>query len=216
MLFRRRRSYTRTEILEAAGKAQARGRTKKAIAHYKKVLKANPGDHVVHAKAAPLFARTKQFSESWSSFRAAGRGYAEKGFEEKALGVYTQATRYIPREIGAWEAVTSLQLARGLDADAVKTLIKGHRNFTHRSLRPKAIQLLRRAREISPWNFEVTFELARLLSKTGEAEEALRLLCGLAERARGRDLRRVRGALLRLSPTAGSLWRWLSSSVFTA
>lgn len=209
MWFKRHKPYSRTEILEAAGKAQAKGKTKKAIAEYMKVLEANPDDHVVHGKVAPLLARTKQFSRSWSSFMAAGQGYELGGFGDKALSVYTHAARCMPLQVEAWESVTRLQLSRGLREDAVNTLLKGHRHFRGRRLREKAIRLLRRACEVIPRHFEVTFELARLLAKTGEKDEALRLLRGLAEREEGANLRRIRGAILRLSPTPASAWLWL-------
>ena len=44
----------------------------------------------------------------------------------------------------------------------------------------RAIHLLRRAREIDPWSFEAVLQLARLLSKTDQGEEASMLLQGLA------------------------------------
>jgi tetratricopeptide (TPR) repeat protein len=213
MWFKRRKPYSRSAIIEAAGKAQAKGQTKKAIAEYLKVLKADPDDHVVHGKVAPLLAKTKQFSESWSSFKAAGEGYNLGGFGEKALSIYVQATRCVPLEVEAWETVTRLQLNRGLRADSVNTLLKGHRYFRRRDLRQKAVHLLRKAWEITPWHFEVTFELARLLAKTGEKEEALRLLHGLLEREQSRNLRRIRGAILKISPTPASAWQWLRAAL---
>lgn len=207
--FKRQESYSRSELLEAAGKAQAKGKTKKAIAGYLKVLEANPDDHIVHGKVAPLLAKTKQFPESWSSFKAAAEGYERLGFGDKALSMYIQATRCMPLKIETWETVTKLQMSRGLKADSLNTLLKGHRCFRRRSLRQKAIYLLRKAWEITPWHFEVTFELARLLAKTGHKEEALKLLYGLAQREHKHNLRRVRAAILKISPSPGSAWRWL-------
>jgi tetratricopeptide (TPR) repeat protein len=213
MLFKRRKSRTRSEILETAGKAQAKGKRKKAIVEYRKLLKTDPQDYVVHGKIAPLLAEAQKFSESWSSFKAAGEGYLHKGFDDKARSVYIQATRYLPNEIEAWEAVVGLQLDKGQRADALKTLFDGRRHFRRSSHRQEAIHLLRMAWDISPWHFEVTFDLAQLLAKTGEKEEALKLLNGLAERERGRNLRHIRGAILRTSPAIGSLWRWLRTAL---
>jgi tetratricopeptide (TPR) repeat protein len=214
MWFKLSRPYSRSEILEAAGKALVKGKRKKAIAWYQKLLKTDPGDHVVHGKIAPQLAETKQFSESWSSFKASGEGYLRMGFVDKALSMYIQATRYMPKEIEAWETVTRLQLDRRLRADAVKTLINGHRYFRHRKHRQKAIRLLRKAKEIDPWHFEVTLNLARLLAKAGERKDALRLLNELAEREHGYKLRRICGALLRISPTPASALRWLRATLF--
>ncbi|MFQ5353484.1 MAG: tetratricopeptide repeat protein, partial [Thermodesulfobacteriota bacterium] len=125
------------------------------------------------------------------------------------LSVYIQACRCVPLEVEAWEKVSRLQLSRGLREEAVNTLLKGQRFFRGRALREKAIRLLRRAWEVVPWHFEVTLELARLLAKNKDKDEALRLLRGLAGREEGRNLRRIRGAIMRISPTPASAWQWL-------
>lgn len=211
--FKRRKPYSRTEILETASKAQTRGKTNKAIAGYMSLLKTNPNDYAVHGKVAPLLAKEKRFGPAWSSFKAAGEGYLLGGFGDMALGIYIQATRCMPMEIETWKAVSKLQLNRGLKADSVNTLLNGHRHFRRRALRPAAVYMLRKAWKIIPWHFEVTFELARLLAKTGKKEEALRLL-GDLERHEGRsNLRRIRGAIFKISPTPGSAWLWLRAAV---
>ena len=213
MFFKTSKPYSRARILEAAGKAQTKGKTGKAIAEYQKVLKEDPGDFQVHAKLAPLLAKKKRFGPAWSSFKTAGEGYALDGFGDKALSVYTQATHCMPMEIETWKAVSKLQRNRGLKVDSVNTLLEGHRNFRSRKLRPTAVYMLRKAAKIIPWHFEVTFELARLLAKTDKKEEALKLLNGLAERERKKQLRRIRGAIFKISPGAGSAWRWLRAAV---
>jgi hypothetical protein len=73
--------------------------------------------------------------------------------------------------------------------------------------------MLRKAWKIIPWHFEVTFELARLLAKTGKKEEALRLLGDLERREGRSNLRRIRGAIFKISPTLGSAWLWLRAAV---
>lgn len=213
LFFRRSKSYSRTEILETAGKAQLKRKTNKAIAGYLSVLKKDPDDYVVHGKVAPLLAKKKRFGEAWSSFQAAGNGYTLGGFRDKALGIYVQATHCMPMEIEAWKAVAKIQLNRGLKVDSVNTLLKAHRHFRRRALRPAAIYLLRKARKTIPWHFEVTFELTRLLAKVGKKEEALQLLRELATREERRNLRRTRGAIFKISPGPGSAWRWLRAAV---
>jgi hypothetical protein len=92
-------------------------------------------------------------------------------------------------------------------------LLEGSRNFRAPYLRPQAIHLLRRARTLSPWNFETVLELAQLLRRTDQREEARMLLEGLGQRSRGRYLRRVRKAELRLDPGISALWRLLRSGL---
>ncbi|MFQ5330369.1 MAG: tetratricopeptide repeat protein [Thermodesulfobacteriota bacterium] len=208
--------FNRTEILDAAGKAMAGGRRKRAIAEYQKLLKVDSKDYVVHGKIAPLLAERRLYSESWSSFKAAGEGYIHKGFVDKAKGVYVQATRHLPYEIEAWKALVRLHLKRGHEADALKTLDDGRRHFRRRSQRSDAICLLRMTLEISPGNFEVISDLANLLVKSGNRDEAVRLLQGLAAREHGHNLRRTRGAMLRVSPSPSSAWQWLRSTLSDA
>ncbi len=119
----------------------------------------------------------------------------------------------MPMEIETWIAVANLQMNRGLNSDNVNKIIKANLNFSRRALRPEAIYLLRKAWKIIPWHFEVTFELGRLLGKIGKKEEALELLRELATREERRNLRRIRGAILKISPTPGSAWLWLRAAV---
>ena len=213
MWFKTEKAYDRSIVLEAADKARAKGKPKKAIVQYRRVLEANPHDHVIHGKIAPLLAETKQLREAWLSFVAAGEGYVRNGFIDQAISMYRQAARYFPREVEVWEAIARLQVDRERPADAVKALLEGRRHLRNRQGRLEAIRLLRKACEIEPGHFEATYELARLLAKAGDKEEARRLLNGLAERVWGRNLRRVCGALFRMSPNPATAWRWLCAAI---
>lgn len=211
--FRREKSYDRFAILAAAEKARARGKVRKAITEYRKVLEVDPSDHETHAKMAPLLAERRQLAEAWKSFVVAGEGYVRDMHEDKALGVYTQAARYLPRQIEVWRSIARLQVGRGRPADGVKALLDGSRHFRRRDDRPEAIRLLRLAGEIEPWHFEATYALARLLLKVGEKREARSHLEGLAERAKGRNRRRACATLFRMSPNFIGAWRWVRAAI---
>src|SRR3972149_4908651 len=103
MIFIRSKSYDREKCLTAARKAEARGRIRKAIASYMLVLEADPEDHLVHTKLAPLLARKKKFEEAWASFKTAASGYRLAGLSQKAIGVYAHALRFMPRNPEVWE-----------------------------------------------------------------------------------------------------------------
>jgi len=92
-------------------------------------------------------------------------------------------------------------------------MLEGSRQFRTRWLRPQAIHLLRRARELDPWNFEVVLELACLLAIQQQEREAHMLLDGLVARCGGDRLRRVRAAQLRFRPSPMAVWRWLESAL---
>ena len=213
MWFTRDKSYDRFDILAAAEKARSKGRRRKAISQYRKVLEVDPDDYAIHAKIAPLLAERKQLDEAWSSFVAAGEGYLQQGYINQAVSIYMQAARYLPRKREVWESIARLQEERGLPADGVKAILDGYRHFRGRDDLPEAIKLLRLACKIQPWHFEATFILAKVLVKAGEKAEALELLNELAERVQGRNRRRARAALFWMSPSPVAAWRWVCAAV---
>lgn len=208
-LFRRTRPYSRSECLEAAAKARAKGRTKRAVRRYREILAHDRHDVEIHAKIAPLLACVRELDHAWFSFEAAAQGYIDRGFDDKAIGIYRSAARYFPREFLVWDRLADLQLRRERRSDAVHTLKEGSRHLHKRRYRDKAIKLLRRAGELAPSDFEVSFDLARLLAREGKRPEAQTLLAELEIATAGPRLRRIRAAQFRLSPTPAAAWRWL-------
>ena len=100
--------YDRTDSMERAAKAAGRGRRKKAIAEYRKVLEHEPENPQVHSKLGVLLAETKQLPEAWKSFVIAAEGFKKQGFADRQFSVYSQATRYMPHEVELWETLAKL------------------------------------------------------------------------------------------------------------
>jgi tetratricopeptide (TPR) repeat protein len=205
----RRAIADRDQMLEAAARARSRGRRRKAIALYRQVLATDRSNADLHAKLAPLLAETGQDFDAWNSYRATAQAALRAGREDRALAIYEQASKHLPREIQIWQALARLLARQGDEDAAVETLVDASRHFRLPFMRAQAIHLLRRARTIDPWHFETVIELAALLRRCEQRAEARNLLDGLAERASGRRLRRVRAAQLRLGPGARTLWTWL-------
>ena len=213
MLFTRHKSYDRFAILAAAEQARGRGKTRKATAEYRKILEVDPHDHEIHGKIAPLLAKRRQRTEAWSSFVIAGEGYLREGYSDKALSIYLQAARTMPRQIEVWEIIAKLQVDRERRPDAIQALLDGSRHFRRRKVRVQGLRLLRQACQIESGHFEATFELARRLAKAGEKQEARWLLDGLATWTGGRNRRRVRTRLFWMSPTPAVAGRWLVAAI---
>jgi tetratricopeptide (TPR) repeat protein len=205
--------YDRSRLIDAAARAVAHGRLAKAIALYRWVLALEPQNADLHLKLAPLLARAGQRYDAWLSFHAAARALVRNGQPERALAVYRQAASVLPREVHAWQSIARIQQRGGRGREAVDTLLEGSRHLRRTRLRPRAIHLLRLAREIEPWHFDSVHELARLLGRSAQRQEAGLLLRGLARRCGGERLRRIRAAEVRLSPTPASAWRWLRATV---
>ena len=213
-MFGSKKDKSRSDHLATAGKARAKGNKKKAIAVYQKILEETPDVHEIHQKLAPLLAETKQFAASWASFKMVAEYYEGINHPDKAISIYSQATRYIPKECKAWEKFAALQDKKGHTGEALKTLLAGRENFKGRKYRVEAIRLLQQAWKLKPWDFQLSVNLARLLVKARAKGKALKLLSGLAERESNKNLRLVRGMIFRTSPTPITLWHWLRASLF--
>lgn len=210
--FSRDMGYDRSRLMLAAERARAHRRRRRAIQLYRQVLAVEPGNWDVYGRLGPLLAETRQRFDAWVHFRTAAEGFRRDGNLERALEQYRIASRYLPREVEVWPAIAELERKKGRDRSAVEALLDGRRCFRRRTLRGHAAYLLRRAREIDPWDSRVVIDLAWLLARRDQKNEARSLLDGLAERARGRSLRRVRGAQWRIHPTPGNGWRWLCAA----
>jgi tetratricopeptide (TPR) repeat protein len=210
--FARRPAYDRTRVLAAAYQAAARRRYGRAISLYRKVLTVEPDNGDIHEKVAPLLAQAGHCFDAWVSFRAAARAHASAGRPDLALAVFRAATRYLPRELAAWEATADLQRQNGRRGEAAQTLLEARGNFRRRDHRPQAIYLLRRVRQIEPWHLETVLDLVRLLARTHQRHEALKLLEELGSHSTGPKLRRVRAAEFWFSPSLRRAWRWLRAA----
>ena len=213
MIFKKALAYNRSASIETAGEARTKGRLKLAIAEYRKILAADPADHAVHMKIAPLLAQARNYPDAWKSFKAAAERYEKSGFFNKAVGVYTHASRCMPKETFPWEALSGLYLSQGLKADAVSVLMKGHLHFRGRKHRDKGIKMLKNAFDILPWSFDATYALAGLMAKNGRKKEALELLEVLAGRKQAEKRRKALWAAFTISPGLSNAWRWFKAAV---
>ena len=208
-MFWRKKTYDRSAILDAADKARGRGRVRKAIAGYSQILAQDPNDHQVHARIAPLLARKKNWHESRRSFDAAGVGFLKAGFADKAIAIWKVAAKTFPEDVEYWERVANEQVKRGRKADAVQSLLEGREQLTKKVQRPLAMTLLRQVLTLDAFHFDATLDLAKLLAAEGQRRDAEKLLREMRMWVKGRNLRRLRAAQFRLSPSWRSLMDWI-------
>jgi tetratricopeptide (TPR) repeat protein len=209
--FGNKKGYDRARILEDARKAARKGDHGKAIAHYERIQEVEPHNTDVLRKLAAERAQAGQRAEAWRDYRRAGEALAGRGFVDQAIGVYREAANHLADEVAVWEALADLEVSRKRTPDAVAALIEGCRHFRSRRTRQHALSLLQRARRLDPSHFEANYGLASLLAKVGARARALHILAELTRTARGRNLRRVRGRQLLLSPTPAAVWRWMAA-----
>jgi tetratricopeptide (TPR) repeat protein len=211
-LIRRRNDYDRKWLLAEAEKARIRGRRRRAISLYRRILAAEPHDPNLHARVAPLLAATGRRFDAWQSYRQAAQVHLRNNSGDEMLALYRDATKALPMQIEAWQWVAKLELKRERREAAIGALLEGRAKFRSRRRRPEAIALLREARNIDAWRVDIVLDLARLLRRSGQSPEAQWILGQLAERSSGRDLRIVRGAQWRIEPSLKHSWYWLRSA----
>jgi tetratricopeptide (TPR) repeat protein len=204
------RPYDRNVALATAEKAKARGRVRKAVKWYCKVLEHSPGDMQVRAKIAPLLARQGRWDESRANFDMAADGFMAAGFIPKALAVWMLAARTFPEHVEYWERIANEQVIRGRRQDAVLALLDGRTRLRQKKQRPLATLLLRQVLALEGTHLNATLDLADLLRRDGAKEEPRRLLAGLLGVIAGKaQRRRVRFAQFRLEPSFRGALNWL-------
>ncbi len=208
----RRPDYDRVRILDAADRARRKGRRRRAARLYRQVLAVEPLNAEIHARVAPLLAATGRGFDAWRSYRRAIEHLVQQKQLDAAAVIARDATRTLSGRIEPWEKLVQIESGRGRNASAFEALCDGRRAMRGRRRRPEAITLLKQARRIEPWNVRVVVDLARLLYRTDQADEAVRLLDELAERSEeAADLRRARWAQWRLEPSLLHTWRWIAA-----
>lgn len=207
------RAPSRRDVLDDAGRALGKGQLRKALERYVGLLERDASDPGTHLKAADLYIRLKQPARAREHFAVAARIYMNQGFETKALAVYRTAVGALPEELEFWEALGTWHRDHGYPAEAIKTFLEARRHFGRRRQRLQAVRLLEAVFAIEPWHCDATMDLAALLRRTGQRARARQYYEGLAERTQGGRLRRVRGALFRMSPTPAAAWRWLRAAL---
>ncbi len=210
-IFSGNQPYDRVRILQAAARAQQKKRRRKAIALYRQVLAVEPGNAELHAQLATLLAQKKECFDAWMSYRRASQALLQEGSVQDALTALREAVRLLPGEFDAWVQLGRVERKEGQARHAQQTLLRGAQQF--RRDRPRAIYLLRRAREIAAWDVRTVTWLARLLAKTRQRDEALLLLDQLSSRVQGVELRRVRGVQWRILPSLAHTWLWLRAAM---
>jgi tetratricopeptide (TPR) repeat protein len=199
-----RKPYDRATALATAEKARAKGKVRKAVKWYRKVLENEPADLQTSAKIAPLLAKLRRNEESRERFEHAAQGFLAQGFAPKAIAVWTVAAQTFPEHVEYWERIANQQVIAGKRQDAVLALLQGRFQLKKKRQRPLAILLLRQVLALDVTNVPATLDLADLLRRDGSRSEARRLLGAILAYARARTLRRqVRFAMFRLEPS----WR---------
>ncbi|MFI5340422.1 MAG: tetratricopeptide repeat protein [Candidatus Methylomirabilales bacterium] len=191
--------YDRSESFRRAEKFRSRGRVKKAIREYEKVLAVDPTDLEVHTKIAPLYIRAGRKIQAKASLKRVIAWHEKEGFVEKAIAMLRLALTLDRRDLALSLNLANLYLGKDLKADALRLLEGARRTFRRK-----------RFRQVS---------LVRLFWRAGRRRDARERLWQMesqwARRKNRKCWRKTRWLLCRRAPSLSTCWGYFISLFIT-
>ena len=215
MLFGSNSSYDRSEVLRRAETFRIRGRVKRAIREYEKVLEVDPQDLDVHTKIAPLYIRVRRSDEAKSSLRRVIASYEKQGFVDKTIAVLRLTLTLDRQDLGVHLRLTELYLDKGVKGDALRLLESARKTFRRKRFLNEAIVVEEKILSFAPENFRAQVSLVRHLWRAGRKRDARERLWQMerqwALRRNKKNWRKTRWLLCRRAPSLPTSWGFLKS-----
>jgi len=203
-------SFDRGEILRIAEKHRSRGRIRKAIREYEKILSVDRRDIDVHMKVAPLYIRVGRKEQAKDSLRQVISWYEKQGFNEKAIAMLRLTLTIDRRNLGAYLHLAALYLGKDHAGDARNVLDAARKAFRGKRYRKEALAVEEKILSLAPDDFPTQVSLVRLLWKTGKRQEMIDRLQRMEEqwarRGNKKNWRKTRLLLCRYSPSLSTGW----------
>lgn len=214
-LFGSKEYYDRSEILRKAEMYRSRGRVRKAIREYEKVLVVDPQDIEVHTKVGPLYIRAGRKDQAKASLKRVIAWYDKQGFVEKAIATLRLALTLDRRDLAAHLHLADLYLGKMLDGDALRLLEGARRIFRPKRYLKEAIAVEEKILSFAPDNFRAQVSLIRRLWKAGRRREAGERLWQMesqwALKRNKKRWRKTRWLLFRHVPSLSNYWGYSMS-----
>ena len=209
-LFGATADYDRSEILRRAEKFRSRGRVRKTIREYEKVLAVDPQDIEVHTKLAPLYIRASRKDQAKASLNRVIAWYDKQGFVDKAIAMLRLALTLDRRDLPVHLRLADLYLGKTLTGDALRLLEGARRTFRRKRFLKEAIAVEEKILSFAPDNFRAQVSLVRKLWKAGRRRKAGQRLWQMesqwALRRNKKYWRKTRRLLCLHAPSLSSYW----------
>jgi tetratricopeptide (TPR) repeat protein len=171
-LFNGSAPYDRNDVLRSAETFRSRGRVKRAIREYEKVLAVDPKDIEVHSKVAQLYIRAGRKEQAKASLKLVTEWYEEQGFAEKEIATLRVAQKLDRRDLAVYLRLTDLYVSKGLKADALRLLEGARRTFRRKRFLREAIAVEEKILSFAPNAFRAQVSLVRLLWRARRKRDA--------------------------------------------
>lgn len=208
-------SYDRNDILRKGDEYRLRGRVRKAIREYERVLAVDPHDIDAHAKAAPLYIRIGRKDKAKASLRKVIAGYEQKGFVDKAIATLRLVLKLERRDLGARLHLADLYLGKALTRSALGVLERARRTFRGKRFLKEALAVEEKILSIAPDDFRAQVSMVRLLWKAGRGPEGRELLRRMelqwARKGNRKNWRKTRWLSSLHAPSLSAYWGYFLS-----
>ncbi len=205
-----RADYDRTGILRKADGFRSRGRVRKAIREYEKVLAVDPQDIEAHTKVAQLYIRAGRKDQAKASLKRVIEWNESEGFLDKAIATLRVIQGLDRRDLGVYLHLAELYLGKEVKGDALTLLEGARRAFRRKRFLKEAIAVEEKILSFAPDDFRTQVSLVRLLWRVGRKYEAAERLWHMeahwALMKNERYWRKTRWLLCRHSPSLATGW----------
>ena len=171
------------------------GKTKQSLEVLHKIADLDPNNTEIRLKLAAGYLKEGLNEEAAIAFSEAGSRLFQTGEFEKSLSSYQKTLELYPNNENALKGVVSAHVALGAADEAAELL---ERIVEDRPDDPELVQMLARAHldaqnpqgaeratlilfKLDPANYTRLLEVAKLYLKTGELDDAMRVLAGIVE-----------------------------------
>ncbi len=208
-------SYDRNEIFHKAEEYRLRGRIRKAIREYERVLAVDPQDIEVHSRVAPLYIKVGRKDSAKASLWRTIAYYEKMGFADKSIAMLRLALMVDPRDLSAYLRLADLHLDKTHRVDALKVLEEARKAFRRRRFHRQATAVENKILSFAPDDFRAQVSLVRLLWRAGKRREAgerlWRMESEWARRRNRKRWRKTRRLMCRHAPSLSTCWGYCVS-----
>ena len=164
---------SKDKLLANAQKFLSKGKTKKAIGEYQKLVDAFPKDVRNRQKFAELLSRDKRKEDALEEYEVVAKHYTETGFYLKAIAVFKQMQKIESSRADIYHRLAELNEKQGLIGNALTEYRNLVAFYDKSQMHSEAIEVLEKMAELDPGNLNVLAKVAECYMVTGQNDQAL-------------------------------------------
>lgn len=171
----------RIDLLTQADQLVARGLIKEAVAAYRKLYAASPGDQGVAIRLGDLLIQAGQEAEAARIFKVLAQHLQWNGHDKKAMALLKRVLKLAPLDMEAAAQLSELLVLGGTPREAVQVHQRMAEEFRKHRRLADALAALTRAVTADPTDLKARFALAEALLESGQKDRTAGVYLDAAE-----------------------------------